>query len=73
MPFYDLRCPDCGKDFNIMASMADKAARNIPCPECGSKDMATVFNAAPAVVKSVGDKAPACRQNCACTGCPHAG
>ena len=74
MPFYDLRCIRCDKDFNIMASMADKSARNIPCPECGSLEMETVYDSAPAVVKSLGDKARAGPSSGrACTGSPHAG
>ena len=72
MPFYDLRCGSCGKEFNIMASMADKAAKNIPCPECGTLDMQTVYNAAPAVVKSLGDRSAPCQPTRACAGCPHA-
>ena len=73
MPFYDLRCVKCDKEFNIMASMADKTARRIPCPECGSTEMETVYNYAPAYVKSVGSNSPSCPNIHTCgAGCPHA-
>jgi putative FmdB family regulatory protein len=73
MPFYDLRCVKCDKEFNIMASMADKTARCIPCPQCGSTDMETVYNYAPAYVKSVGSSGPSCPNIHTCgAGCPHA-
>ena len=72
MPFYDLYCAECDKEFNIMASMADKIARLIPCPECGSLDMETVYSAAPAYIKSGGDNAPVCPNSHACGArCPH--
>ena len=72
MPFYDLRCVKCDKEFNIMASMADKSERRIPCPECGSTDMETVYNFAPAYIKGVGDRIPACPNSHACGArCPH--
>ena len=75
MPFYDLRCSKCEKEFNIMATMADKTARRIPCPECGSTEMETVYKSAPAYIKSGGSgHAPACPNSHVCgAGCPHAG
>ena len=71
MPFYDLRCVNCDKEFNIMASMADKTARLIPCPECGATDMETVYNSAPAYIK--GRSSPKCANSHTCgASCPHA-
>jgi len=70
MPFYDLRCTHCDKEFNIMATMADKTERRINCPECGSTDMETVYNSAPAYIKGA---APECANIGACgASCPHA-
>jgi len=66
MPFYDLYCADCDKEFNIMATMADKMERRIPCPECGSTALETVYSAAPAFIKSGGDAMPACPNSRAC-------
>ena len=72
MPFYDLRCTDCETESNIMATMADKTAGQIPCPECGSLKMETVYNSAPAYIKSTGDSMPSCANSsssCAAKGC----
>jgi len=72
MPFYDLYCSICDKEFNIMATMADKTERRIPCPECGSTQLETVYNGAPAYIKSGAGAAPACPNFSACgAGCPH--
>jgi len=75
MPFYDLYCSACDKEFNIRASMAEKTERRIPCPECGSTDMKTVYNSAPAYIKSGGDSMPACpnSSSCGASGCRFAG
>jgi len=70
MPFYDMYCAQCDKEYNIMASMSDKAARRIPCPECGSLELETVYKSAPAYIKG-GE--PACPNIGTCGGCPHAG
>ncbi|MCL1896762.1 MAG: zinc ribbon domain-containing protein [Clostridiales bacterium] len=73
MPFYDLRCTRCDKEFNIMASMSDKTNRTIPCPECGSIDMETVYKSAPFYIKGGREAAPACQNSHVCgAGCPHA-
>ena len=74
MPFYDLRCAECDKVYNIRASMADKVGRRIPCPDCGSLNLETVFLSAPAYVKSGGAPAAvACPNSHTCgAGCPHA-
>ena len=72
MPFYDLLCVRCDKEFNIMASMADKADRRIPCPECGSTDMETVYKSAPFYIKGGQAAAPACPNIHDCgASCPH--
>ena len=74
MPFYDLLCVSCDKEFNIMASMADKVERRIPCPECGSTDMETVYKSAPFFIKGGGDAAPppVCPNSHVCgASCPH--
>ena len=72
MPFYDLHCPVCDKDYNIYASMSDKAEKRIACPECGSHDLETVFKGSPAFIKS--RKAPECPNKHICgAGCHHAG
>ncbi len=44
MPFYDLKCRDCGKEFNIMASMSDRERQAIKCPDCGSRELDQIFS-----------------------------
>ena len=75
MPFYDLRCLRCEKEFNIMASMSDKTEKRIPCPECGSLAMETVYTSAPAYIKNRSDAMPSCPNSNACgsSGCRFAG
>ena len=71
MPFYDLHCAACDKDFNISASVADKMEKRILCPECGSNRMETIYRPVSVHVKSgAGD---ACPNSHVCgAGCPHA-
>jgi len=75
MPFYDLHCTSCNKEFNIRASMAEKTEHRIPCPDCGSMDMKTVYKSAPAYIKSTGGSMSPCpsSSNCGNTGCRYAG
>ena len=75
MPFYDLRCTDCGIESNIKATMAEKTENRIPCPECGSTKMETVYISAPAYIKNSGDSLPACPSSSSCgnSGCRFAG
>lgn len=71
MPYYDLRCVKCGKEFNSKASIADRTEGRIPCPACGAYDMETVFKAAPAYIKS--REASECPNSHICgAGCRHA-
>ena len=79
MPVYDLSCAKCGKEWNIMASMADKMERRIPCPGCGSKKLETVYNSAPGyIIKGGGSRSGSSRtggsscspSSCSsCSGC----
>ena len=71
MPFYDLVCNNCKTESNIMALMADKEARLIPCPECGSLDMDTLYKSAPAYIKS--NATPSCphKNVCGNSSCRH--
>ena len=72
MPFYDLRCVKCDEDFNVMASMAEKMEKRIPCPKCGSMNMETVYKSAPYYIKSSSGASPPCPNSKVCgTACPH--
>lgn len=59
MPIYEYRCPDCGKDFELMRpfSEADEPA---PCPDCGAKGerMLSVFASTAGFGIKVPEKAP---------------
>ena len=71
MPFYDLSCPECDKEFNILASVKDKTEKRIPCPECGSLDLKTVYKGAPAYISAKKSECPN-QHICGSAGCPHA-
>ena len=72
MPNYDLRCQSCKGEYKIRASMTEKAEKRIPCPDCGSFELETVFKAPPAYVK--GSAPVSCPQMGSCGArCPHAG
>jgi len=71
LPNYDLRCVKCERDYNIRASMAEKSEKKIPCPDCGSFELETIFKTPPAYVKNSG--AAQCPQRNICGGCRHAG
>jgi len=72
MPFYDLKCAGCGKESKIYASMSDRAAKKISCPECGSSELEAVFKGAPAYIKSKKDAKCPNSHKCG-AGCRHAG
>ena len=72
MPFYDLRCHVCDKEYNISASMADKAEKRIPCPSCGSTELETVYKGSPAYIKNKSGSECPNRHVCG-GGCRHGG
>ena len=73
MPNYDLRCSECGVEFNIRASMSEKSDKRIPCPTCGSCELETIFKAAPAFVKGKNETSCPNAKRPGCMGCRHAG
>ena len=69
MPKYDMYCAACDREYNIRATMTEKAEKRIPCPDCGSYELETRFKAPPAYVKG----AASCPQVGRCgASCPHA-
>jgi putative FmdB family regulatory protein len=62
MPNYDLRCISCNHEYKIHATMAEKSEKRVPCPDCGSFELETLFKAPPAYVKGAG-----------AANCPHRG
>lgn len=45
MPVYEFQCQDCGKKFEVVATLAEKEAGLVPaCPKCGRKRARQVFS-----------------------------
>ncbi len=45
MPVYEFQCQDCGKKFDIVATLAEKEAGLDPtCPKCGRHRARQVFS-----------------------------
>ncbi len=45
MPVYEFQCQDCGKKFEIVATLAEKEAGLDPtCPKCGRKRTRQIFS-----------------------------
>ncbi|MCL2498966.1 MAG: zinc ribbon domain-containing protein [Defluviitaleaceae bacterium] len=78
MPYYDLLCKTCQTEHNIRATMAEKTENRIPCPECGSFEMETLFINPPAYIKGGKSRPIPTHAPCPSSGgcgarCPHAG
>jgi len=37
MPTYEFMCESCKKGFEVVLTVAEKAAANVQCPTCGSR------------------------------------
>lgn len=71
MPFYDLKCPECGNEFNIMAKMSERESNLINCPQCGNNRLETVFKNIN-VIRSRKESAAECPHRHVCGGnCGH--
>ena len=73
MPYYDLRCKECGHVFSIKASISQRSEKGIPCPECGGKELDAVYSASPTVlIRKKAEPAVQCPNAARCGGCcPH--
>lgn len=79
MPFYDFACKSCGEEFNISATMKSLEEKSIPCPHCGSRDLARVYKSVNVLrpsprgigVGACGDKPAACPHSGSCGCCRH--
>lgn len=61
MPYYDLRCKECGRMFSIKASISQRSEKEIPCPECGGTELDAVYSASPNVlIRKNAEPAPQC-------------
>lgn len=70
MPFYDLKCKECGEEFNVMAKMSEREGKLIKCPGCGSAELEAVFSSVN-IIQSRKSEAPACPNAHVCNGCCH--
>ncbi|NLC68613.1 MAG: zinc ribbon domain-containing protein [Clostridiaceae bacterium] len=65
MPFYDLQCEMCGKEFNIMAKISEREQKRIKCPYCGSNELRAVFKNLNYMVSRKQDR-PVCPNSKSC-------
>ncbi len=68
MPFYDLKCPKCGNEFNIMAKMSERENNLINCPQCGSNKLETIFKSVN-IIQSRKSEGAECPSRHVCGGC----
>jgi putative FmdB family regulatory protein len=73
MPYYDLKCNNCGNEFNAAAKMSERESRLIKCPECSNTDLDAVFSKVNIIRSNKKDKPedrlPACPNFEKCGGC----
>lgn len=43
MPTYDYECKDCGKKFEVHATIAEHDKQKPKCPKCGGKKVAQLI------------------------------
>ena len=43
LPYYDLRCAACQTAFSIKATVKDRTDKSISCPDCGARDLETIY------------------------------
>lgn len=68
MPFYDLICDACGKEFNIMAKISEREQKLIKCPYCGNNELKPVFKSLNFMISRKQDK-PVCPNIERCGSC----
>ncbi len=67
MPRFDFTCQECGKQFDVLVSNADK--HKVSCPECGTnniKQMLSLFNTTKSGGKSDARESCHCCSNSSC-------
>jgi putative FmdB family regulatory protein len=68
MPFYDLKCKDCGEEFNANAKISEREQKLIKCPKCAGTEHEAVFKSVN-IVQSRKSEQPACPNAHVCGGC----
>jgi putative FmdB family regulatory protein len=57
MPVYEFRCEDCGRRFDVVATLKEKDAGLDPvCPKCGGTDCSLVFGKPTVITSSKTDE-----------------
>ncbi len=70
MPYYEYRCKECGRVFEIRASFAEKSAGLDPeCPVCHAKEAQQVVTAGLMLRGAAGDASSSCCGPNAGPGC----
>lgn len=69
MPFYDMRCKECGEEFNVMSKMSDMEQKRIKCPKCGNNELERVFGNINVIRSGSKDIPDACPNAHKCGGC----
>ncbi|WAM33702.1 FmdB family zinc ribbon protein [Caldicellulosiruptor morganii] len=70
MPFYDLRCKECGEEFNTWASIQQRENKEIECPNCHSRELEPVFKNVNFIVSSKSyDSGSSCSSGCCGGSC----
>lgn len=68
MPIYGYKCLDCGEDFDIKATVAEKVdndPKKFFCSACGSKNVKQEFSLAALISKS-SELGGGCGPDCGC-------
>ncbi|NSW91657.1 MAG: zinc ribbon domain-containing protein [Firmicutes bacterium] len=68
MPFYDLKCNECGKEFNVMAKISEREKKLITCPNCGNNELEPIFTNLNFITSRKPDN-PVCPNIERCGGC----
>ncbi|MEZ0536559.1 zinc ribbon domain-containing protein [Caldicellulosiruptoraceae bacterium PP1] len=69
MPYYDLRCSNCGNEFNIKASIKERENNEIKCPECGETKLEAVFKSVNIISSRSSDSSSSCSSGCCGGSC----
>ena len=69
MPFYDLKCKNCGREFKAYASITDRTENKIKCVDCGGIELDTVFGNKANIYIKKSEAANACPNISKCGGC----
>lgn len=69
MPFYDMKCTNCGEEFNTMSKMSDMEQKLIKCPKCGSNELERIFGNINIIQSRSKSEPPACPNAHKCDGC----